>query len=485
MKRQALHLAGICSLAFTLNSFAAVLYVDLNSTNPVSPYTNWASAATNIQDAIDAASDGDQILVTNGVYRTGGCVIYNLLTNRMAVTKPLTVESLNGPSVTIIEGNPTLDTDAVRCAYLTNGATLTGFTLTNGSTLPIQNENYDNGVYCGGGIWCESAMATVSNCVITHCLASDAGGGVSGGTLFNCVFITNSASDVGGGTESATVFNSQFFGNAAELGGGAYASALYNCILEGNTAVGGGGAINASLNNCTCSGNSASWKAGGASCCTLTNCILYDNTAPEDTNYWLSDLNYCCTMPLPDNGVGNITNGPLFVDQANGNLRLQSNSPCINAGNNASVTVTNDFEGNPRIVGGTVDIGAYECQSPALLACYIWLQNHGLPTDASAVYADSDGDGMNNWQEWRCDTNPTNSQSVLRMMSPVNDPGGILVQWQSTSTRSYFLERATNLASQPPFSSLASNIVGQAGTTSYTDTTATNGGPFFYRVGVQ
>jgi hypothetical protein len=136
-------------------------------------------------------------------------------------------------------------------------------------------------------------------------------------------------------------------------------------------------------------------------------------------------------------------------------------------------------------VGGTVDIGAYECQSPALLACYIWLQNHGLPTDASAVYADSDGDGMNNWQEWRCDTNPTNSQSVLRMMSPVNDPCGILIQWQSTSTRSYFLERATNLASQPPFSGLASNILGQTGTTTYTDTNAVGSGSYIYRVGVQ
>jgi hypothetical protein len=47
----------------------------------------------------------------------------------------------------------------------------------------------------------------------------------------------------------------------------------------------------------------------------------------------------------------------------------------------------------------------------------------------------------------------------------------------------YFLERTTNLAS--PFVPLAANIVGQAGTTSYTNAHTTGAGPFFYRVGVQ
>ena len=56
----------------------------------------------------------------------------------------------------------------------------------------------------------------------------------------------------------------------------------------------------------------------------------------------------------------------MFVDLAAGDLRLQMGSPCINAGNSAYVVGTTDLDGNPRIVGGTVDVGAYEWQGPYL-----------------------------------------------------------------------------------------------------------------------
>jgi hypothetical protein len=216
----------------------------------------------------------------------------------------------------------------------------------------------------------------------------------------------------------------------------------------------------------------------------IINSILIGNTAARNDNYFQSAIGSSCTTPLPW-GYGNFTNAPIFVNPLEGDFHLQSNSPCISAGRNAIIRTSTDLDGNPRIRGGVVDVGAYEFQNPASIIAYYWLQNFGLPTDGSADFADPDQDGMNNWSEWRSGTDPTNALSVLKLAITAVDPSGITLTWPSGSGVTYYLQRATNLSQGASFVSIQSNIVGQAETTSYKDTSATGNGPYYYRVGVQ
>jgi hypothetical protein len=132
-----------------------------------------------------------------------------------------------------------------------------------------------------------------------------------------------------------------------------------------------------------------------------------------------------------------------------------------------------------------VDIGAYEFQLPNSVLSYAWAQQYGLPTDGSADFVDTDGDGMNNWQEWIAGTDPTNPASVLIMLPPSNAVSGVTVSWPSVTNRTYFLQRSSDLGAQPPFLTIQSNIAGRKGAKTYTDTNAAGNGPWFYRVGVQ
>ncbi len=80
---------------------------------------------------------------------------------------------------------------------------------------------------------------------------------------------------------------------------------------------------------------------------------------------------------------------PLFVNTPNpstaphtdGNVRLLTGSPAIDAGDNAVVAVITDLDGNPRVIGAAVDLGAYE-------------------TYSCLIYVDSAATGANNGTSW-------------------------------------------------------------------------------------
>ncbi len=301
-------LAGFLSLVLLLPAESADFYVSPFGSG-TAPYGSWADAATNIQDAIDAASGGDTVWVTNGVYATGGKAMDGDLTSRVALYKPLTVRSVNGPFVSFIEGGWTTNgPTAIRCAWLTNGAVLKDFTLEGGGT----RSSGPSPLYVsGGGACCVSSNAWVVNCLIR----------------------SNTAYQ-GGGVYSGSVFGSALTGNSTITLNG---SASYQSVLVG----------------CTVSSNAYAAAVYGG---WLTNCIVYYNSQ----NYSASTrLSYCCTTPVPS-GRGNIGDPPQLLD----GLHLASTSPCIAAGTN--VTAGTDLDG--RAWGNPPSIGCEQWEpSPMLL----------------------------------------------------------------------------------------------------------------------
>jgi hypothetical protein len=183
-------------------------------------------------------------------------------------------------------------------------------------------------------------------------------------TLINCVFVTNSAGESGGAIDnwyhsSPMITNCTFSGNSAENGGAIRNrreshSTLLNCILWDNTATQGDN-INLAL---------YSW-AGKTDTAGAT--IRYSDAQGGEIAVHVEPG---CTLNW---GTRNINADPWFVD-ADGpdnvfgteddNLRLLDGSPCIDAGNNLAIPppVLKDSDGNQRIVGGIVDMGAYEFQ---------------------------------------------------------------------------------------------------------------------------
>src|SRR5262249_34240650 len=132
----------------------------------------------------------------------------------------------------------------------------------------------------------------------------------------------------------------------------------------------------------------------------------------------------------------------LFVDAANGNFHLQPGSPCIDVGNSAVVTSppflmdpTNtfiiDLDGNPRIVGAAVDLGAYEVQNQPPVAnassnSPVTVPHHGSPvTNTASITLDgsasSDPDGDKLTYQWKEGNTVLGSTASLQVSKPAGD----------------------------------------------------------------
>ena len=341
------YLCLILLLVITCFSYAAVIRVP--------------SDQPTIQAGIDAAVNGDTVLVADGTWTGFGNK------NLDFKGKAITVKSENGAENCIIEG---------RGFIFQSGegeySVLSGFAIQNGYS------DYGGGIYCGN-----SSSPTITNCTITNCITTGEfldgfGGGIYCGgspTITNCTITGNYAGD-GGGIYcggSPTFTNCTITGNSAFYAGGGIfcfgrssSLTITNCTISSNSALhaaGGGICCDGSLltiTNCTIIGNSTIYAGGGIYCdypSTITNCILWDDSPDEidGSNPVVTYSDIQGGWP----GEGNIDTDPLFIDPDNGNYYLQVGSPCLSMANCEEAPKI-DKDGRPRPLGSGCDMGAYE-----------------------------------------------------------------------------------------------------------------------------
>ena len=380
---------------------------------PAFPYATPATAATDIQTAIDAVADGQTVHVGPGTYT---------LTDEIRLAHAVTVVATEGRDATRLVRSVSQNAKGVvqRCASLSHpAARLAGFAISGGlvyweddvstyyaasgagvlvtgrggtvADCAITNNGFGKAMYvlgCGVGMYSDSA-------ILTNCLVADnrvvgvrcrgAGINIQGGLVTHCV-VSNNYYSSGYTTEGCAiraagkcrVTHSRICHNSA-TGKQAGVALLHkdalidNCLVDGNSASGVGGGIsldggNGTIANCTIIGNTASTGAGvyatGNTRWALLNTVVAGNVGSGDAAKIQIDgnanglaqavaSNCLSTAAFPFTGtapVGCLVDDPAF--DADG-ITPSPNSPLVDNGWNgayAGLAADLDFVGNTRLV---------------------------------------------------------------------------------------------------------------------------------------
>jgi hypothetical protein len=424
------------TLTVNLCQYLAVIYVDANATAGANNGSSWADAFIYLQDALAFARDsGDvnEIRVAQGVYTPdSNSADPNGSGDRTATFKLVNGVALKGGYAGVSEPDPNARDIELYETILSGDLDGNDVDANDPCDLMSELTRAENSYHVITGSGTDS-NAVLDGFTITAGAAGDDGGGMYNQEGFfmlrNCTFVKNTAESCGGALYNILgnpmITDCLFLENAAQSGG-AICNAISNpilkdCAFSGNLAIGGGGALvnnsnshpsfrnclfienfandggalrdnlasSAIMTNCTLSGNRAHLGGGIHSLSigpVLANCVLWGNSDHAGTDEWAQiygvppSVRYSCvqgwTGALDPNGIGNISDAPLFVDPNHNDYHLLPGSPCIDAADNDSLPAETgtDLGGSVRFVDELctadtgsgmppiVDMGAYEYQ---------------------------------------------------------------------------------------------------------------------------
>ena len=264
-----------------------------------------------IQAGINAASNGDTILVAPGKY----------LENINFMGKAITVVSSGGPRATVIDGG-NVNSVVTFSSGETSTSVVRGFT--------IQNGNATAGIGEGGGIQVEGTSPTIVGNIITQnqaCEGDGIGVGFGSPIIKNNLITKNSDSTCGGiggagigirGASSAQVLHNTISNNSTGSYGGGIALwsgnavRVENNVINGNFASSNGGGIsmfndassvivvqNLIRDNASTTGNGIYWSNPPLA---LVNNTIADSTrAVGGATVWGDG--FCCSVTIVNNVI--------------------------------------------------------------------------------------------------------------------------------------------------------------------------------------
>ena len=377
-------LASLCFLSFETQ--ATVIFVHYSSSG-TNTGASWTNAFTTLQPALNAASAGDTIFIASGTYKpthipsTGGTSTTSRdlsfyldkdikIYGGFAGTETALSQRNIGSNPVILSGDiGTSGSNSDNCYHifitdgLSSAAVLDGVTITGGNANGSSSISYSGGTYSqnvGGGLYLQDSDPILTNLVVFDNNAVHAGGtalGVASNPIItNVVYYMNTASGGGGGmkiwgTSQPKLLNVTFSNNTSGSEGGGI------LIYHGNTSV--------TITNCVFWGNKIGTsstvngadidKGGKAPVPTVTHSLTQQNSSYSTGTGMINNQDPLFAKASDPDGVDNI-----WMTEDDG-LRLNSNSPAVDAGLNSAISgYSTDIVGTARVVNTNVNMGAYE-----------------------------------------------------------------------------------------------------------------------------